>query len=155
MSKPEENFWEYKSLQEMDTHEWESLCDGCGKCCLIKLKQAGEEEIFYTSVVCRLFDPGKCRCRDYRHRQSRVSDCLVLHVSNIPEFDWLPTTCAYRMLARSEALAWWHPLVSGRQETVHEAGISVLGRVVSEDAVHPDSVDDFIIDWETGDTANK
>lgn len=122
-------FWKTKPLAEMSEAEWESLCDGCGKCCLAKLEDADTGEIHWTSVGCRLFDEKTCRCRDYDDRQAQVADCVRLTPENVGEIPWLPMTCAYRLLAEGGDLYWWHPLVSGNAETVHEAGMSIRGRL--------------------------
>jgi len=125
-------FWKTKTLAEMTAAEWESLCDGCARCCLVRLEDEDTGEIATTDVACFLLDSGACRCGDYPNRAKRVPDCLVLTAKLIGDLGWLPATCAYRVLDEGGDLAWWHPLVSGDPETVHEAGISVRGRVVSE-----------------------
>lgn len=140
-------FWETKSLEEMTRVEWESLCDGCGKCCLIKLEDEDTGDTYLTDVACKLFDAGTCRCGDYPRRQLHVPDCVVLTPDNIAGLHWMPETCAYRLLAEGQPLAWWHPLVSGDPESVHRAGISVRGRVTSETEVAEDDLPDRIVDW--------
>ncbi len=128
MDKP---FWKTTPLEAMSAAEWESLCDGCGKCCLSKLEDEDTGEIHWTSVGCRLFDPERCGCADYANRLARVSDCVKLTPANVRTIAWLPSTCAYRLVSEGRDLEAWHPLVSGRRETVHEAGISVRGRVTA------------------------
>ena len=140
-----EPFWKTKSMAEMTTEEWESLCDGCGKCCLHKLEDWDTGEVSYTNVACRLLDLGSCRCSNYPDRKRFVPDCLILSVENLQEMDWLPQTCAYKIIASGKDLAWWHPLVSGDPETVHRAGISVRGRAVSERRAG--DLTDHVVDW--------
>jgi uncharacterized protein len=130
-------FWKTKQLEEMTSEEWESLCDGCGRCCLHKLRHEDDGALSYTNVACHLLDLHACRCKDYAHRQRRVPDCVSLTPATVREVDWLPPSCAYRLIAEGKELAWWHPLVSGRPETVHEAGVSVRGRAVSERQAGP------------------
>jgi uncharacterized cysteine cluster protein YcgN (CxxCxxCC family) len=130
-------FWKTKTLGEMTSQEWESLCDGCGRCCLVKLEDEDTGKIHFTDVACKLFDSRTCRCKDYANRTERVHDCVALTPQNIGELTWLPSTCAYRLLDQGKPLAWWHPLISGTRKTVIEAGISVKGELLSEDEVHP------------------
>ena len=140
-------FWNTKALEEMTPGEWESLCDGCGRCCLHKLEDIDTGLYFYTNVACRLLDSETCRCKDYPNRKSLVKDCLVLSPDDREHYNWLPTTCAYRRLANGMPLEWWHPLVSGSPETVIEAGISVNGRTVREADVPTEQFEDHIISW--------
>ena len=141
-------FWKTKTLAEMTPSEWESLCDGCGRCCLVKLEDEDTAEIYFTDVGCRLLDSESCRCRDYANRSARVDDCVRLTARNLAELNWLPPTCAYRLLANGGDLYWWHPLVSGDPETVHAANISVRARVSSdEDAIPEDRIAEHIVAW--------
>lgn len=140
-------FWNTKSLAEMTSLEWESLCDGCGRCCLHKLEDIDTGLYFYTNIACRLLDSSSCRCTDYPRRMAQVPDCLQLSPHDREQFNWLPASCAYRRLAEGKSLEWWHPLVSGSTETVNEAGISVGGRTVREADVHPEQLEDHIISW--------
>ena len=137
-------FWRTKTLLEMTAGEWESLCDGCGRCCLVKLEDEDTGRIHFTDLACKLFDSETCRCIDYEHRAERVADCVKLTPGNIGELNWLPSTCAYRLVAAGRPLAWWHPLVSGDPRTVIEAGISVHGKVTSEEGFGEDEWESHI-----------
>ena len=125
-------FWEHKKLEEMTVPEWESLCDGCGLCCLIRFEDEETGEIIPTRVHCRLFDAGACRCTDYENRKKTVPDCIKLTPHNIDALEWMPPSCAYRRLHEGKSLPAWHPLVTGDPESVHKAGVSVRGQTVSE-----------------------
>ena len=142
----DEPFWEKKSLLEMTSEEWESLCDGCGQCCRVKLEDEDTGRIHQTSVVCRLLDGDTCRCRDYANRHKLVPDCVQLEPQSVAEIPWLPATCAYRVLAEGRELAWWHPLISGEQASVAAAGISIGGQVVSESEVDEEELGYYLID---------
>lgn len=141
------SFWEDKTLGEMTPTEWEALCDGCGRCCLIKLEDEDTGEIMNSDVRCRLLDGETCRCTDYPNRKAKVPDCIRLDIENVRTISWIPSTCAYRRLAEGKGLAWWHPLVSGDPNTVVVAGISVSGRTVAEGDVPPTEWEDHIATW--------
>ena len=126
-------FWEEKPLDRMSRAEWESLCDGCGKCCVHKLEDEDTGEVHPTNVACRLLDRRSGLCRDYRNRRSYVPECVRLTPAKLRRLDWLPSTCAYRLLDEGRPLPGWHPLLSGDPESVHRAGQSVRGWTVSED----------------------
>jgi uncharacterized cysteine cluster protein YcgN (CxxCxxCC family) len=137
-------FWETKSLAQMSRAEWESLCDGCGLCCLVRFEDEESGEIIPTRVHCKLFDSGACRCRDYESRHRYVPDCIKLTPGNIDDLAWMPRSCAYRRLNEGKTLPRWHPLITGDPESVHRAGVSVRGQTVSEAALeHPDDALDF------------
>ncbi len=141
------DFWKYKSLQLMSAEEWEALCDGCARCCLIKLQDDETEEVFYTNVACRMLDASTCRCRDYQHRQKHVATCMVLVGDDAATLRLLPASCAYRRLYERKPLLPWHPLVSGLRHEVHAQGFSVRGKVISEEYIHPEQLEDHVIDW--------
>ena len=140
-------FWKRKTLAELTSREWELLCDGCARCCLQKMEDDQTGELLYTRIVCRYLDQHECRCTRYDQRTKLVPTCLRLNPENVTRISWLPGTCAYRLVAEGRDLPWWHPLVSGDPGTVHEAGMSIRGRVLSEEYVHPDGWDEHIIDW--------
>jgi len=141
-------FWKRKTLSQMTQAEWESLCDGCGRCCLNKLEEEDTGRTFFTNVACRLFDHDSCRCSDYANRQKKVKDCVRLTPRNVRRIVWLPPTCAYRLLADGRDLYWWHPLVSGDPETVVAAGVSVRGRSLKDETSVPDAdLEDHIVSW--------
>ena len=126
-------FWERKPLDKMSQKEWEALCDGCGKCCLNKLEDEDSGEVALTRVACRLLDDETCRCAHYDNRHHFVPDCLVLRPDNLDlHAYWLPQTCAYHLIWLGKPLPEWHPLITGTQQSVHDAGSSVSGITVSE-----------------------
>ncbi len=139
-------FWRRKTLRHMTEAEWESLCDGCGKCCLNKLQDEDTGALAFTNVACDLLDPVSCRCRDYANRWDFVPDCVKLVPAMVHRLAWLPSTCAYRLLAEGHDLPDWHPLVSGDPESVHRAGVSVRGRVILEREAG--DLEDHVVDWE-------
>lgn len=128
-------FWETKSLKEMTPREWESLCDGCGLCCLIRFEDEDTGEIIPTRVHCRLFDSESCACSNYADRKRHVPDCIKLTPQNVETLKWMPLSCAYRRVNEGRGLADWHPLISGDPESVHRAGVSIRGETVSEETL--------------------
>ncbi|MTI17068.1 YcgN family cysteine cluster protein [Rhodobacteraceae bacterium RKSG542] len=147
MSDSAEPFWRTKSLESMSTQEWESLCDGCGRCCLNKLEDWDTGEIYWTNVACTLLDPNTCQCKKYEGRFEIVPDCVQLSPETVRTLTWLPPTCAYRLVKEGKDLYWWHPLVSGDPQSVHDAGISVEGKTVSEDGMEPEDYEDHLVMW--------
>lgn len=144
MGRLRDRFWELP-LEALTPHEWEALCDGCGRCCLHKIEDADTGEIEDTNVACKLLDIGCARCRDYANRKAFVPDCLRLSLANIDEIEWLPGTCAYKLRADGRPLPDWHYLVSGDREDVIRAGVSVAGRVICETEAGP--LEHHIVDW--------
>ena len=140
-----DRFWELP-LADLSREEWESLCDGCGRCCLHKIEDADSGEIADTNVACKLLDTDTARCSDYRHRKAYVPDCLRLTLKIVDEVEWLPETCAYRRRAAGRPLPEWHHLLTGDREAVHRAGASVAGRVISERDAGP--LEHHIVDWD-------
>jgi len=137
-------FWETKTLAAMTVREWESLCDGCGLCCLVRYEDEDTGEIMPTRVACRLFDAAACACADYLHRRRQVPDCIKLTPGNIETLKWMPPSCAYRRLDEGKTLPDWHPLLTGDPQSVHDAGVSVRGQTVNEDCLeHPEDAMDF------------
>lgn len=142
-----EPYWKTKTLEQMSDQEWEALCDGCGLCCLNKLEDWDTGDVVFTSVACKLLDGTSCRCKDYENRKATVPDCIRLTVDMVDEIHWLPPTCAYRLVRDGEDLYWWHYLVSGDRETVHQAGISARDRTISEEEVSVEDYEDYVVDW--------
>jgi len=146
MSAQRVDFWASKSLAEMTQTEWESLCDGCGKCCLQKLIDDETEALHYTNVACQLLDVESAQCSDYDNRQKRVPACTQLTIDDLESFDWLPVTCAYRLVAAGLPLPEWHPLITGDRRSTKESGNSVAGRCVSETQVTED-LENYVVRW--------
>lgn len=140
-----EPFWKRKTLAQLDQTEWESLCDGCGLCCLHKLEDDEDGSVYYTRIACRLLDLQSCRCTDYANRRLQVPDCVQLTADLAGSLNWLPPTCAYRLLAEGKDLLPWHPLISGDPQSVHDARISQAGRMLAEAAVAEDDWEDHLI----------
>jgi len=145
-------FWKTKKLTEMTRKEWESLCDHCGKCCLIKLADEDEAEdeaqsVYYTNIVCDLFDMQTGHCTDYQNRETLVPTCLRLTQDNLDQIEWLPLSCAYRRIMEGRGLADWHHLVSGDKKTIHQTGNSVLEKVVFEKDINEEELEEHIVEW--------
>ncbi len=140
-------FWQRKRLDEMSAMEWESLCDGCARCCLHKLEDEDSGEVAYTGIVCRYLTQDDCRCEVYPDRHEKMPGCVRLTPDRMPDFRWLPPSCAYRLLYEGRPLPEWHPLLTGDPDSVHEAGISVRGKAVAEDQVAEDEWEEHIIFW--------
>jgi uncharacterized cysteine cluster protein YcgN (CxxCxxCC family) len=139
------NFWETKTLEQMTPDEWEALCDGCGLCCLVKVEDENSGEVFNTSVSCFLLDTASCRCSDYENRLTKAPMCTRLTRKNLAEMNWLAETCAYKRLDAGQLLPAWHHLLTNDRDSVHQAGISARWFALSEEFVHPDQLEDFVI----------
>lgn len=140
-------FWEKHALSDMTEAEWEAVCDGCGKCCLIKLEDAETGQVEYTNVACKLFDDTTCRCSDYDIRKSIVPSCVVLSPDTIEAASyWLPNSCGYKLLHQGYKLPLWHPLLNGGAEAMHEAGASMINRTIPEYEVDEEDLEEFIVE---------
>lgn len=140
-------FWREKPLDEMTNEEWESLCDGCGKCCMIRLEDEDSGKIADTNIACKLFERTECTCSDYLNRCTLVPDCVKLTPDNLAALDWMPKTCTYRLVFEGYELPPWHHLITGDRESIHQAGMSVRDRTVSEEEVAPDDAEQYLIQW--------
>lgn len=140
-------FWKEKSLAQLSDSEWEALCDGCGRCCLVKLEDEESGELHYTALACAELDLESCRCRHYESRLQRVPDCVALSAATVNDYGWLPHSCAYRLRAAGEPLSAWHPLQSGSHDSVHAAGISVRNFAISERDLEEDvDIEDYLLE---------
>ena len=140
----DKHFWEIKSLHEMTEKEWESLCDGCSMCCLEKIEYEETGEVLFTCVACRHLDIVSCNCKEYKNRFISTN-CKKITAENIFDMKWLPDTCAYKILAEGRKLEWWHPLISGDKNTIHDAGISISNIAISGKYIHPDDLESYVI----------
>ncbi|MEM9421171.1 MAG: YcgN family cysteine cluster protein [Pseudomonadota bacterium] len=140
-------FWEVKTLSEMSQAEWEALCDGCGQCCVVLLddEEAPEGTFYETNACCALFDPETRTCTDYERRQEKVPGCVKVSAQNASSLSWMPKSCAYRRLAEGRGLAAWHPLVSGRRNSVVEAGVAVSPELMNEALIPEDVLWDYVV----------
>ncbi len=142
-------FWQRFKLHELNPDEWEDLCDGCGLCCLLKFEEDTTSKITHTNVCCKLLDRSTCRCKHYDCRTEIVPDCVTLRPETIEDvIDWMPSSCAYRLIHEGRPLRSWHHLISGSRETVHEAGISARGRCIPEYEINPDDLESYAVNWE-------
>lgn len=149
-------FWQALKIEQFSAEQWESLCDGCGKCCLHKLQDEDDDTVYYTDVACRYLGRDSARCGDYANRLSNVPECLNLTPATLAEtYWWLPPTCAYRRLAEGKDLPVWHPLLTGDARSVAAAGQSVSGRVVSEQSVPEDLWQERVVHWVTENSENS
>jgi uncharacterized cysteine cluster protein YcgN (CxxCxxCC family) len=147
MSYSTADFWKHKALNRLTPQEWEALCDHCAKCCLFRLEDEETREIHFTNVVCRLLDPETGCCTRYKERSVLVPNCITMTIKDLNDPYWLPSTCAYRLLAEGKDLPEWHPLVSGNPDSVFSSGNSILGRAVCE--TEADELEYHLIDWVT------
>lgn len=147
MTNTSNKFWLNTPLHEMSHEQWESLCDGCGKCCRIQYLDETDSMLMQTDVACRLLDTGTLRCTDYENRLSKVPDCVQITPQTLKDYYWLPESCAYKTIARGEDLPSWHHLISGDRQSIHKAGHSLQGKLVSERDVHEEEIEDRIIQW--------
>lgn len=140
-------FWRTKAFDDMTPDEWESLCDGCGKCCMIRLEDEDTGMIADTNIACKLFDRTQCNCTRYKERCTLVPDCVRLTPDNVGSLDWMPMTCAYRLVFEGYDLPPWHHLITGDKESIHKAGMSVRDKTVSENDIDPDDAEDYVVQW--------
>lgn len=145
-SSSDKPFWQTIPLTQMSQTQWESLCDGCGKCCLHKLEDEDSGDVFYTDVACRYLS-NDCRCQCYAQRAKKVAACITLRPQDLSQVTWLPSTCAYRLLSEGKELPQWHPLISGKSDSVHIAGVSAKNRFITEDEVDENDYEDRIVFW--------
>lgn len=144
---PLNEFWKTTPLDQLEKHQWESLCDGCGKCCVLKLEDVDTGDVHYTNVSCKLLDCQTARCTKYNDRKKHVPDCVLLTPNNLSMLSWMPKSCAYRLVHENKNLPKWHPLITGKSDSTRLAGHSVAGRVVPEATVAEDDLTDHITDW--------
>ena len=140
-------FWKTKKLTEMTPKEWESLCDGCAKCCLVKLEDEETKELFFTNLHCKLLDGSTCQCSDYPNRKKYVPICVKLTPEIVATVDWLPDSCAYRLVHEGKDLYPWHHLICGDREEIHRQGWSTQNKTVTEEGVDDEDATDYVIDW--------
>ena len=141
-------FWLKTDLLQMNHEQWESICDGCGKCCLQQLEDEDTKQLIFTDVACDLLDTNSCRCTDYENRSTRVPSCMTMRPDNVQECaEFAPPSCSYRLLLEGKDLPHWHHLKSGDSGTIHNAGESVSGRVRAAASIDLDKLEDYAVDW--------
>ena len=141
-------FWQTKSLLDMSHDEWESICDGCAKCCLTQLQDEDSDLLVFTDVACNLLDDGTCQCKDYKNRSIKVPSCITMNPDNVSEVaEFAPPSCSYRLLLAGETLPQWHHLNTGSKDSIHESGNSVRHRVRFQSDIDVDDIEDYIVDW--------
>jgi hypothetical protein len=161
-------FWERKTLAEMTRDEWESLCDGCAKCCLNKFIDdentddstelqptdhiAAHEQLVYSNIACHLLNDKTCQCSQYQRRTQLVPDCVQLTQENLDDVFFMPPSCSYRRLQEGRGLPSWHPLLhKGKKSAMHKAGMSVRGKIVKDNEVDLADFEDYIVTWPLND----
>lgn len=136
------NFWEEKKLADFTEEEWEKICCHCGRCCLIKLQDEEDNEVYYTNLVCRYFNHQDCTCNEYKNRCKLVPECLKLNKDNVDKISWMPKACAYRQLIETGTLPPWHPLIT--KESLKDKH-SIKNRCTSELLINEEDWEDHII----------
>ncbi|PHS17522.1 MAG: hypothetical protein COA86_09525 [Kangiella sp.] len=142
----QDRFWETIPFDQLDQKQWESLCDGCGQCCAHKLQDDETEEVFLTNVVCQYLDHQTCHCSVYENRHQYVPDCIKITPENAKTLNWIPETCAYRLVANGKPLPEWHPLVVGDRASTKQANMTILNKVISEEDVEMDDLEDYLVE---------
>ena len=140
-------FWKTYPLDELNSAEWEALCDGCGLCCLIKLEDEDSNEVAYTKVACKLLDCQTARCSAYKQRFKFVPDCIQLTPEKLATIHWLPPSCAYRRLKEGKNLPTWHYLNTGSHDSIIKARKSAAGRCISENKINEEEIEDYVVRW--------
>ena len=146
-AQPQTPFWQEKRLVDMSMEQWEALCDGCGKCCLVQLEDEDSGQRCFTDLACKYFNIEQGGCTAYEQRSQKMPTCVKLTPQNLAEVYWLPMTCAYRLINEGKQLPAWHPLLTGNKKSVAESGHAMAGRVIPILAVDEENWEDHIVDW--------
>jgi uncharacterized cysteine cluster protein YcgN (CxxCxxCC family) len=159
-------YWDTIPLEHMSDEQWESICDGCGKCCLHKFieDEAAEEDmqptehieqgetIHFTNIVCGLLNTKTCSCSQYHRRTELVPDCVKLTKDNLDSIFYMPNSCSYRRLYEGRGLPSWHPLLNrGKKAAMHKADMSIRGKTVFDHDVDLEQFEDYIVKWPLND----